>query len=195
MAQQPVNFFPPNYFTPFYFYPLVFSGESGGGSGGGSSGGGESTTGYRDTDAYAAIVTLLKETDEFAAVFFGSPPDQRPGGADALPAAVVTPDVWAEIDDSDPTVLVRRVMFAVSVIVREDDPFLRFALLDRLSSVVQNTLDGSNLGGGCLPSLTKTRRGHFQAGVGFPEQSIVIQGEFTYLISTFDGHSTTPILG
>ena len=95
----------------------------------------------------------------------------------------------------DPTVLVRRVMFAVSVIVREDDPFLRFALLDRLSSVVQNTLDGSNLGGGCLPSLTKTRRGHFQAGVGFPEQSIVIQGEFTYLISTFDGHSTTPILG
>lgn len=194
MAQRPVNFFSPSYFTPFYFFPLVFSGESGGGGSGGGSSGDGSTTGYRDTDAYAAIVTLLEETDEFAAVFFGITPDQRPGGGDALPAAVVTPDVWAEIDDSDSIVVVRRVVFAVSVIVREDDPFTRFDLLDRLSSVVQNTLDGSNLGGGCLPPLTKTRRGQFSAGVGFPEQSIVIHGEFTYLISTFDGHNTAPFL-
>jgi hypothetical protein len=190
MAQSPARYFAPTYFAPLYFWPLVFPGE-----GGGSGGGGGSVTGYRDTDAYSAMIATLKETKEFAAVFFGITPDQRSGGSDALPAVVITPGVWSEIDDSDPIVVIRHIAFALTVIVREDDPFTRFDLLDRLSSVVQDALDGSDLGGGCLPPLTKTRRGQFLAGAGFPEQSAVIHGEFTYLIPYLDGHTTAPFLG
>ena len=45
--------------------------------------------------------------------------------------------------------------------------------LDRLTSVVQDALDGSDLGGGCLPALTKLRRGGLDPSARHPERRMI----------------------
>ena len=182
MHAIPARFFAPTYFSPYYFAPLVLNQGQGGPGVVGSL--------YRDKDAFASIVATLKATGEFADVVFGVTPALRPGGADSAPVVVVAPESWTETDDVDPTVLVRRVSYLLTVVVRDDDPLSRFGALDRLSCVVQNALDGTDLGGGCLAALTKTRWGNFEAVSAFPEQNVVLHGEFTYLIPTMAGRST-----
>jgi hypothetical protein len=176
----PARFFAPTFFSPYYFPSLVAAGRQGSG-----------VSAYRDRDAFVAILAALSATGEFADVFFGTTPDDRAGGADRTPAAVVTPESWTEDDETDPIVFVRRVSFKISLIVRDEDPLTRFDSLDRLSSVVQNALDGTDLGGGCLAALTKMRWGLFDADARHPEQRVVLRGEFAYLISDLDDHNTS----
>ena len=182
MSETRARYFAPTYFSPFYFTPLVAPGEDGAGT---------AVTPYRDMDAYGSILSALRQTGAFAEITFGVTPDRRPSGADRTPAAVVTPDVWSETDDTDPVVVVRRVSYALTLIVRDDDPVARYDLLDRLSCVAQNAVDGTDLGGGCLAALTRTRRGRFDTASTNPEQGVVLLGEFTYLITTLNGHGTT----
>ncbi len=147
--------------------------------------------GYRDRNAFAAIVAALESTGEFAAVLLGSPAYRTLVGADRTPMAVISPTEWDEEDDADPIFNVRHVSYLLTLICRGEIPGERYEQLDRLTSVVQNALDGSNLDGGCLPALTKFRRGRPDLSARHPEQRILLEGEFTYLISTQAGHDTT----
>jgi hypothetical protein len=182
MSASASYYFAPTYFSPFYFPPLFVVGGDPSGS---------TSAAFRDTDAYASVVAALKATGEFAQVFFGTNPDQRSAGADRTPAAVITPNGWAEIDDVDPVVIVRRVDFTLTVVARGEDALARYEDLDRLSCVCENAIDGSDLGGTCLPALTKLRRGRFEAHPNHPEQRVALHGEFTYLIPSMTGHKTS----
>jgi hypothetical protein len=155
---------------------------------------------YRDRDAYAAILSALKATGVFAEVDFGTSLDEAAIAADRVPLTVVTPVEWAELDDADPMVYLRRVVFSLVIVVRDEDASQRFEQLDRLTSVVQDAIDGSDLGGGCIPALTVIRRGRYSvmrrgnssALSNHPEQRVSLIGEFTYLIPAQIGHDTSP---
>jgi hypothetical protein len=178
----PSLYFAPTFFSPFYFPPLSPPG----------SGVSELTVlGYRDRDAYAAIIAALVVTGEFAEVVFGCPIDHTSIGADRFPLAVIVPSDWAEVDDVDPTVNVRRVTYTLTLVVRDEEAGQRFQLLDRLTSVVQDAIDGADLNGGCLGALTKLRRGRFESRPKHPEQWVVLTGEFAYLVPTEAGHDTS----
>lgn len=180
MAALSFTYFAPTFFSPFYFPTLA--------AGSGSS---RSTVAvYRDRDAYSSILSGLVSTGEFAEVFFGPSPGMRAAGGNRSPAALITPEGWTEIDDADPIEVVRHVTYTLTIIVRGEDPLARYELLDRLSCVAQNAIDGSDLAGVCLPGLTKLRRGRFDQKPNHPEQSVVLVGEFSYVITSFAGHNT-----
>jgi hypothetical protein len=181
-SQSPSQYFSPTYFSPFYFPPLLV--QPGGGTADGS------VSPFRDRDAFDAIITALVNTGEFAGVVFGTTPDRMVAGADLSPVAVVTPVSWAELDDVDPIVIVRQVSYALTLAVRDEDHTARYEQLDVLSCIVLNALDGLNLGGACLPTLTKIRVGRYEAVTKHPEQRLVLCGEFTYLIPSISGHNT-----
>jgi hypothetical protein len=149
---------------------------------------GRSVGGFRDHDVFASICEALAATGEFADVVLGEVVDQGNYGADRIPLAVITPVQWDESDESDPINLVRRVSYRLTLIVRDENPGSRFDFLDRLSSVVQNALDGSALNGGCLPALSKLRQGRYDQGPGHPEQRLTLLGEFSYIVGGFQDH-------
>jgi hypothetical protein len=170
-------YFAPTYFSPFYFPPVVAATQD--------------TPGYRDRDAFAAIVAALSNTAEFADVVFGCTPHALSLGADRVPLALVVPTEWHELDDADPTVNIRRVTFTLTLVVRHESADCRFQLLDRLTSIVQNAIDGLDLNGGCLPNLTKLQSGLYESHAKHPEQRLMLTGSFSYLVSTNSAHDTT----
>jgi hypothetical protein len=179
--QGPALYFAPTFFSPYYFPPLApWAGQAGV----------PGPAGYRDRDAFDAIVSALASTGEFADVLYGYPPDLGVVSAGAAPSAIVTPERWAEYDDVDPTVIVRQVSFTITLLVRDEDAGRRYDDLDRLSSVVANVLDGSSLNGGCMPALTMIREGQFDASSRHPEQRLRLRGEFSYLVPSFTSHTT-----
>jgi hypothetical protein len=177
----PVRYFAQAYFSRYYF-PSLSTGDPTPQQGG---------VPYSDRDAYAALTAVLNSTGMFADVAFGTTADRRPAGADLTPIAVITPVWWAEADDVDPFVIVRRVAFDLTVIVRDEDPVARFEMLDQLTELVQDAIDGADLGGGCLPALTMLRRGDYDPNPVYPEQRVFLRGEFTYLIPSLNGHSNS----
>jgi hypothetical protein len=180
MATSLPSYFAPTYFSPFYFPPLS--------SGVGPSG--PPIAVYRDGDVFTSLAAALASTGEFADVFFGPVQGMNAAGANRTPAAVIVPEGWSEADEVDPVELVRRVTFTITIIARDEDALARYQTLDRLSSVAQNAIDGSNLGGTCLPALTKLGRGVFDARPDHPEQSVALSGEVTYLVPSLTGHNT-----
>lgn len=178
--------FPSTYFPQSYFPPTYFSSKVGT-----ASVPNVSRPGYRDRNAFAAIAAALRATGEFGNVTFGTPIDDLAAAADQMPMAIITPDEWEEIDDVDPIVSVRHVSYSLTLAARDENPGIRFERLDRLTAIAQNAIDGSNLNGGCIPALTRLRRGRFETKPRHPEQRIVLSGEFSYFISNYSGHDTT----
>jgi hypothetical protein len=179
---DPVLFFSPSFFSPYYLAPLALLQSLSIGAPMGS---------FRDRDVFDAISAALSATGEFADIVFGETIEQGTFGADRVPLAVLTPVHWEESDDSDPTALIRRVAYRLTIAVRDEEPGSRFDSLDRLSSLVQNTLDGTPLNGGCLPALTKLHRGQYDPTSRHPEQRLILQGEFSYIVGSFQSHSTS----
>lgn len=171
----PSTYFAPSYFPPSYFSPLVPSAPV------------EPTPStYGDLDAYGAILGLLRGTKSFDAVLFSGPSDRHPAGSGPIAVATVVPEGWEEFDEVDPTVVLRRVNFSIELTVRDGDPLDRFGRLGQLESIARRALDGSDLGGGCLPGLTRLRRGRYDRRSLPPEQAARVDGEFTYLIQARD---------
>jgi hypothetical protein len=174
----PAIYFAPTYFSPFYFPPIAAASDG-------------TPTGYRDRDAFAAIVAALNDTREFADIILAGSVDEPLVGADRAPLAVVVPVEWQEVDDGDPIVSVRQVTFTVTILARDEDAEQRFQILDRLTSIVQNSIDGIDLAGGCLPGLTKLRRGRYEPRSKHPEHRVTLTGTFTYLVPMPYGHAAT----
>jgi hypothetical protein len=176
-------YFAPTFFSPYYFPPLapladVLPPPS--------------EILYRDRDAFEAIVDALESTGAFAEVVYGPLLQNTAIGADRVPLAVIAPEEWTELDDTDPTTYLRHVTFSIRLVVRGEDAENRFQSLDLLTAIVENAIDGSDLGGGCLPGLTKVRRGWFDPALHHPEQQVTLTGEFSYLIPGPAAHDTTP---
>jgi hypothetical protein len=177
-------YFAPTYFAPTYFVPLAPSlvpkppvpppGW---------------TPGYDDVQAYEAILAALEATGAFGSVLFAIPPDRLPLAAAATPLVSVVPGGWEEFDDVDPTAILRRVSFSLYLLVRDDDPLGRFGRLVGLDAAAHAALEGSGLGGGCLPALTRLGRARLDPRSLHPEQAARLEGEFTYIIgpSTITG--------
>ena len=78
-------------------------------------------SGYRDINAFAAIITALAATGEFADVVLGGTIDQEASGAARVPLAAIVPGQWTESDDVDPCSLVRHVVYQLVILVRDED--------------------------------------------------------------------------
>ena len=170
-GMSPYN--PPTYFPPSYFYggpsapisvPVVPEPQG------------------RDQGAYAALLASLRATGVFEEVIFGAATQRGQAGADSYPLAVLTPRGWEESDDFDPALIVRRVSFSITIVVKSQDTGPRFDLLDQLSLATQNVVDRSGLDGTCLPPLTRIRAGRYGYSSHYPEQSIELEGEYSSLI-------------
>jgi hypothetical protein len=136
----------------------------------------------RDQQAYASLLSLLSSSGAFQDVIFGDSLQRSQSGADGYPLAVVTPRNWEESDDFDPVLLVRRVSFTITVVVKGEDGGTQFDGLDRLAATIQEVVDHSDLGGTSLAALTKIRSGRYGQATHYPEQSIELDGSFTTLI-------------
>ncbi len=167
-------YFAPTYFPPSFFY-----------------GGGVATPVPapvtpvlcgRDGASFAALLSLIESSGAFQEVIFGAATQRSEAGADSYPLAVVTPRGWEEDDDFDPALIVRRVSFAVTIIVKSQDGSSLFDQLECLTSIVQGVVDRSNLGGTCLPPLTRIRAGRYESSTHYPEQAVDLDGEFSLLI-------------
>ncbi len=176
------NYFPITYFPSDYF---VAPGTTPGAADPTTSGQ------FRDGDVYDFIQAALVNTGEFASVAFGLDPNQVAVGADGLPMIVLTPIAWHEVDDSEPRTRVRHVSYRLSLVVRHENPYVRFLNLDRLACVVQNLLDSSDLGGMCLASLTRLSNGRQDSEAVSPEGLAVLSGEFAYVVSDVSQRSVS----
>src|SRR5262249_32127633 len=112
-------------------------------------------------------------------------------GADRVPLAVVVPTGWTEADDAGSDGLVRHVTYTLTLVVRDEDATARFQGLDRLTSVAQDAIDGSDLGGVCLSALTRLRSGRHDPASPHPEGRSAITGTFAYLIPSPSGHDAS----
>jgi hypothetical protein len=169
-------YYAPTYFSPYYFTPLAASQGAGPGN--------PPPTVYNDRTAYEAILALLKATQAFDCVLFACSPDRQALGPSGASLASLMPSGWEEFDEVDPTAILRRVSFSLILLTRDSDPLLRFELLNRLEAIVHDALEGSNLGGGCLPALTRLWRGRYDQQSLHPEQSVRLDGEFTYILGS-----------
>lgn len=144
----------------------------------------------RDRDAFAALLNALAATSEFAEVRLQSSLNFPPVGADRSPSAIIVPVAWQEQSDSAIGAVIRRVAYTVALIVRREDALERFETLDRLSAVVQNTLEGEKFGGFCLAPMSLVRRGRYDDASRYPELRLVLDGEFSYTIPSPKAHNT-----
>ena len=167
----------PTYFTPYYFYwpsstglvnPIVPNPTSPVGG---------------DQDSYCALVELLRATGVFEDVIFGASTQRSQAGADTYPLAVLTPKGWEESDDFDPSSIVRRETFSITVVIKSEDDLPQFDRLDYLAFAIKRTVDRSDLNGTCMPALTRIRSGHYDFAGHYPEQSIGLDGEFSTIIA------------
>jgi hypothetical protein len=125
---------------------------------------------------------LLRASGVFEEVIFGASAQRSRAGSDIYPLAVVTRRGWEESDGYDPISIVRRVSFAITIVIKVQDGSSEFDQLDQLSAAIQDVVDRSDLGGTCLGALTKIRSGRYESSTHYPEQSVDLEGEFTSII-------------
>jgi hypothetical protein len=143
----------------------------------------------RDGASYAALLSLVEATGAFEEVIFGASTQRSEAGADSYPLAVVTPRGWEDDDDFDPALIVHRVSFAITIVVKSQDGGFLYDQLDCLSSIVQGVVDRSDLGGTCLPPLTRIRAGRYESSTHYPEQAVDLDGEFSSLVDPLANNS------
>lgn len=150
--------------------------------------------GYRDWWVLEAIRDLLKETRQFDDVYLSGLPEQHGRSAGELKIAVLEPNDWEELDESDDPDDVQdtvRMRFKLTLIVRAEDPELRDREVDRLLNVAKNVIDGQPLVlGQTIQGWTKLRRGKWEPAKGI-ERRQAVTGETAYFVNGDDQHDET----
>jgi hypothetical protein len=177
LTQNGSPYYAPTYFPPSYFYEGVSSSSSVNVTT-------NPTRSGRDQASYAALIGLIEGLGLFEEVIFGSSIQRNQAGADCYPLAVLTPKGWEESDDYDPTSVVRRTIFGITIVVQSQQGEPRFDELDELSSAILGAVDFANLGPLSLPGLTRIRAGRYEPSTHYPEQSVELEGEFSSLIES-----------
>jgi hypothetical protein len=171
----PTTFFPSWYFPPAYYAPGTSP----------SNGNPPPAVGtYTDKDAFSAMNGLLQATGAFANVLYGIPVNRASTSGYQYPFAVIQPTSWMETRDSDGSSVLRIVSFSLTLAVRDPQAGNRVASLDRLTTVVRSALNGSTLGGGCLPSQTQLFQGRLDPTSQPPEGRVVLNGQFAYHVAS-----------
>lgn len=150
--------------------------------------------GYRDWWVLEAIRDRLQETRQFDDVCLSGLPDQHGRNAGELKVAVLEPNDWEELDESDDPADVQdtvRMRFKLTLIVRQEDPELRDREVDRLVNVCKNVIDGQPIVPlQVLPGWTKLRRGKWEPSKGI-ERRQTITGETAYFVDGETEHDET----
>lgn len=136
----------------------------------------------RDVDAYASLLASITATGLFEDVILGASSRRGLAGADTYPLAVLTPRSWEESDEVDPTSIVRRATFSITLVIKGQDELPEYEQLERLASAIKRAVDRSDLGGSSLPALTRIRSGRFEYSGHYPEQTLELEGEFSSII-------------
>jgi hypothetical protein len=156
------------YFNPAS-YPQSYSPPSGTASG--------------DIEAFAALAARLAATGRFASVALGSPDDVKDLGSDQLPAALIGPLAWTEVADASSEAVIRHVSYSLCLTARYSDAAEGYCVLAALSTVAQNALDGDDLGGRVIPSLSRLGRGRIELSSPALLRRVLLSGEFGYAVS------------
>jgi len=131
---------------------------------------------------YADIVARLVALGCFAdgAVARGAPSEVLMRSGRQTPCAAVQPLAWVDSDRYDEGDFIRTCTFAVTLIVRMEEPEQRQDWLDYLTDRVCNALDGKSLADITFGPLTLIQRGQYAAMPQHPEQRAVLTGQFVY---------------
>lgn len=170
----PTAFFPSWYFPPAYYAPGTSPSNYNAAPGGT----------YTDKDAFSAMTSVLQATGAFANVLYGIPASRASTSGYQYPFAVIQPTSWTETRDSDGSSVLRLVSFSLTLAVRDPVARNRVEYLDGLSAIVRSALNGSTLGGGCLPSQTQLFQGRSDPTSQPPEGRLVINGQFAYRVAS-----------
>ena len=111
-------------------------------------------------------------------------------GANQSPVAQFALDTWSESADTFTGPLLRLVTYKLTLAVRTESAFDRFQQIDRLTSIAQNALEGSTLGGNCLSALSRVHHGHLDSKSTHPELRAILIGQFGYIVPSGTGHNT-----
>ncbi len=167
----PKTYFPMNYFQPSYFTQS-----------GVDSSGGDDVSGLRDCDVFATIARKLTLSGAFSIVQLELPGERTTLTSNQYPFARLTPIEWIEVEDASSGTVVRHVTYTLTLMVRGENGWTRFAWLDQLSALTHNALDGSDVGSLGLPATNQLRQGRFDPRANPPEGRIVLAGSFSYPI-------------
>jgi hypothetical protein len=138
---------------------------------------------FGDIEVFAAIAARLAATGEFAAVMLGSPDDAKDLGADGLPAALIGPLALVEDADAESEAgAIRHVTYLLCLAARRSDPAERYCALARSAAAAQNALDGNDLGGRAIASLSRLRKGRIELSSPGPLGRVLLTGEFSYAV-------------
>jgi hypothetical protein len=168
-----------SYLAPTYFPPSYFA------TGGGS----PPVAGIRDRDVFQKMVEAVGATGEFSEVVYMLP-GTMPEAADSNPVLGVMPRGWKEVESGDGSGLMRSVRYQIWIIVREQLPQSRYDWGDRLACLVQNRIDGSSLGGTCVPELSVLRSGTIPETKDPNALTVILEGEFVYGVDPSVGRAT-----
>lgn len=152
------------------------------------------SSGYRDWYVLEAIQALLEATHAFDNVYLSELPESRGRSAGELKVAVLEPNDWEELDESDDAADVQdtvRMRFKLTLMVREEDPALRDSEVDRLLNVCKNVIDGQQLvAGQTIPGWTKLKRAKWEPARA-PERRMTVTGETAYWVDGETEHDET----
>lgn len=172
-----------SYLAPTYFPPSYFA------VGGGSPPGSGGSAAVRDRDVFQRLVEVVEATGEFSEVVYLLP-GTEPEPADHNPVLGVVPRGWEETDSGDGAGLTRSVRYQIWIIVKDLEPQVRYDWGDRLACLVQNLLDGSSLGGACIPALSVLRHGTIPKTTDANALTLVLDGTFVYGVDPAKGRAT-----
>jgi hypothetical protein len=146
---------------------------------------------FRDTDAYDALLAVLRGLDVFAEVIDARSPDRDQLSADASPAATLTPTGrFQMLPDGSPGRWVRTVEYALTIKVREEDPPTAYRELDRINAILHNTLQGVSLGNFTIERLSNINVGSYDSA-SHPNYTMPATGTFGYTTSRAVGYRTS----
>ncbi|WP_169973644.1 hypothetical protein [Tautonia rosea] len=144
-----------------------------------------------DCDAYDAMISCLAATRLFGSLRLDDV-ERSNEASIASPLAIISPGSWTESRTDDPTRLIRRITYRVTLRVRGDDLRTRFLETDRLAHEVIARLNGANFGEGCVPSLSTIQRGESRLSAGNGEAICELVGTFSFLVpASFPSSITT----
>lgn len=129
----------------------------------------------------SAAAAALTSTGLFALV---SVEPYGPVNPMVSPTAAIRAVSWSTTtswSDATAEARVRTVRFEVLITARWADGARDTPTLQELAQAAEDAVQGSSLGGTCLPALTRLEDGRYPRASASPEESVTLTGQFSYL--------------
>ncbi len=142
---------------------------------------------WRERDVRRAVAELLEATGAFEGLYTGPP--ERQGQRNDSRAVWVEPIASTERDswDAAPTGRIDITsQLKITVLARDEIQQIRDDAAEYLLALVNNALNGTNLGGLTMPQFTRVQSWRWKDAAP-PERRIEITFGFRYLLDTWNG--------